>query len=193
MGTMKNAPRKKSLQPPRASSKGRKAVDFVASIVAASAEGIVIVTEDFLPEPPIVVDTEMETAVDFQSDESGAHDALPSTNVEKETSIMALIFTKSTKDRKTSSVVYNAPSGYRGSVRMPVSLFGENGAPETLAIDSDSFAAMKSKLTAQERKVLRANAPKLTAAEKLVKLQARAAKLQAAVDADAAKIANGNQ
>jgi hypothetical protein len=91
--------------------------------------------------------------------------------------IMQVTFTKSTKNRKSTSVVYTT-AGLRGSARFAKTFFKDGNAPDTIVIDNDAFAEAKQKLTAEQRKEQRKNAPKLTPAEKLQKLQERAKKLE---------------
>jgi hypothetical protein len=120
-----------------------------------------------------------------------ANDApLPSSTVEPSTGSdapatedtkMQITFNKSTKERKSTSVVYSAANGLRGSLRMAKTFFKGGVAPDTLVIDSDAFSEPKVKLTAEQRKEARKNAPKQTPAEKLAKLEERAAKLRAKV------------
>lgn len=96
---------------------------------------------------------------------------------------MKLVFTKSTTERKSTAVVFAAPDGVRGSVRIPKSMFTNGEAPETIEIENDAFVQPKAKLTKEQRAEARKNAPKLTAAEKLAKLTERMRKLQAKIDA----------
>lgn len=111
-------------------------------------------------------------------------------HIEKDTKTMASIsLTKDTKARKSSSVIFTG-AGLVGSMKLTKSAFPNGVAPNTLVftIEDGVLAAPKqpkAKMTAEERKAARANAPKLSAAEKLAKLNERAAKLQARIDAEA--------
>jgi hypothetical protein len=105
---------------------------------------------------------------------------------------MEVTLTRNDKQRKSTSVVYTSDQ-IRGSVRFAKSSFTDGNAPETIVVNSDAFAAPKPKLTPEQRKEARKNAPKLTAAERLAKAEARLAKLrekaaaeQAAANAPAA-------
>jgi len=133
-----------------------------------------------------VVDTASETRLDSRSHETTSIESTSTINPASENKepIMHVTFTKSTKNRKSTSVVYNASNGLRGSARFAKTFFKDGIAPETLVIDGASFAEPKAKLTAEERKTARKNAPKLSAAQKLAKLNERAAKLQAKINAE---------
>jgi hypothetical protein len=95
--------------------------------------------------------------------------------------IMSVTLTKDTKARKSSSIVYTG-AGLRSGVRIAKSAFKDGVAPDTLVIESDAFAEAKqprAKMTAEERKAARANAPKLTLAEKIAKREKQLADLKA--------------
>jgi hypothetical protein len=106
----------------------------------------------------------------------------------KDTKIMQITLTKSTKTRKSTSVVYTA-GALRGSARFAKTFFKDGNAPDTIVIDSDAFAEPKKKLTAEERKAARKDAPKLSPAEKLAKLQERSKKLEEKIAKEAAAAA----
>jgi hypothetical protein len=72
--------------------------------------------------------------------------------------------------------------GVRGSVKMSSTLFSGD-APETLEIDIPNLAGPKAKETPEERKARLAVAPKLTPAEKLVKLEEKVARAKARLGA----------
>jgi hypothetical protein len=142
-----------------------------------------------------VVDTPVVARVDSSTSEQTSNTATSNVNAgdvartEEDKKVMASIsLTLDPKTRKSTSVVFKLPTGLRGSVRIAKTAFPNGVPPASLSLQSDSegaFAAAKAKLTAEERKALRANAPKLTAAQKLAKLQERAAKLQAKIEAEA--------
>ncbi len=91
-------------------------------------------------------------------------------------------FTKDSKERKGTgkAAVYHA-EGLRGSVKISSTMFPGGEAPETLDISGDfvQAGASSAKLTKEERAAKRAAQPKLTQAERLVKLKERAARLEA--------------
>jgi len=106
---------------------------------------------------------------------------------QKEKTIMIVKFVKSTKDRKSAQIVYQAEGNPRFSLRFAKTGFVDaSNTPAFINIESDAFAEVKPKLTAEQRKQARKDAPKLSPAQKLAKLQERAAKLQAKIDAEAA-------
>ncbi len=99
--------------------------------------------------------------------------------------MITISLTKDTKARKSNAVTYTAP-GYAGSVRFSKSFFADKSGPASMTLSDESFGAArvaKAKLTAEERKALRASQPKLTPAEKLAKIEERAAKLRAKIAA----------
>lgn len=112
---------------------------------------------------------------------------------QKEQNVMSKItLTLDPKTRKSTSVVFKLGDGIRGSVRIAKTAFPGGVPPSALTLQSDAenvFATPKAKLTAEQRKEARKNAPKLTPAQKLQKLNERAAKLQAKIDAQAAAAA----
>lgn len=94
---------------------------------------------------------------------------------------MVVVFNKSGKERKSTSIVYTAANGLRGSLRVSKTFFANGEAPAEISIDSEAFVTPKVKMSAEERKEARKNAPKLTPAEKLAKLQERAKALEAKI------------
>lgn len=109
---------------------------------------------------------------------------------QQEKSVMSTVaLTLDPKTRKSTSVVFKLPSGIRGSVRIAKTAFPGGVPPASLSLTSDAenaFAQPKAKLTPEQRKEARKNAPKLTPEQKLAKLNERAAKLQAKIAAAAA-------
>lgn len=142
-----------------------------------------------------VVDTSTSAPIDSSASEQTSNEATSIVNAgdvahsEEEKKIMASVtLTLDPKTRKSTSVVFKLPAGLRGSVRIAKTAFPNGTAPSTLILQSDqenAFASAKAKLTAEERKEARKNAPKLTPAQKLAKLQERAAKLQAKIASEA--------
>lgn len=108
-----------------------------------------------------------------------------SSQTKKDPTTMNISLVRSNKARKSNAVTYTA-DGYNGSVRFSKSFFADKTGPESLSLDSEAFAAARqarAKMTAEERKAARAAAPKLTPAEKLAKIEERAAKLRAKIAA----------
>lgn len=151
-----------------------------------------------------VIDNAASTAVDSSSTRTA--DSVDSAEIvppletgsdahitKEEKKVMQITLTKSNKNRKSTSIVFTAANGVRGSVRFAKTLFAGGNAPDTLVIENDAFAEPKAKLTPEQRKEQRKNAPKLTAAQKLAKLQERAARLQAKIAAEAAQPAGAAQ
>jgi hypothetical protein len=101
-----------------------------------------------------------------------------------EMEMIDITVTKSAKQRKSKSAVYELPEGFQ---RASIKITGAKNAPATLPLNvpADMFQKAKGKLSKEERAKLRKDAPKLTPAQKLAKLQERAAKLQAKLDAEA--------
>jgi hypothetical protein len=134
------------------------------------------------------VDSSETTRVDSRSLDSTSMTSTGNDAQHKEIAMngtqQTVTLTRSTKDRKSTSVVFTNAS-LRGSVRVAKTYFGDD-MPETIEI-SGVFAAPKVKMTAEERKAARKNAPKLSAAEKLAKLQERAARLQKKIEAENAQ------
>lgn len=125
----------------------------------------------------------METSVTLDSSSS----VETSTQTAKDTTTMVISLTRDNKARKSNAVTYTA-AGYNGSVRFSKSFFADKTGPESLTLDSETFAAARqprAKMTPEERKAARAAAPKLTPAEKLAKIEERAAKLRAKIAASA--------
>jgi hypothetical protein len=106
---------------------------------------------------------------------------------------MEIVLKRSDAPRKTNRLVIYNLEGRNGSVQFLSTLFGgsqkdRGNPPETLTLVGD-FAEPKQpkvKLTKEERKALRANAPKPTLADKLAKAQARMDALKAKLAAEAA-------
>lgn len=96
-----------------------------------------------------------------------------------------ITFTRNTAARKSLAEVYTA-EGYPGSVRFSKTLFVNKTAPDAITISHPAFAGPRVKETKEERKLRLKNAPKLTDAEKLEKIEAKAAKLRAKVQGTAA-------
>lgn len=97
-----------------------------------------------------------------------------------------LTFTRNDKQRRSNMVVFDAPEGRRGSVRISKTLFGKDQVPQTVAIEHPNFATPKvpyAKMSAEERKAARLARPKLTPAEKLARAEEKIAKLRAKVTA----------
>lgn len=140
-----------------------------------------------------VVDTSTASPAESSSTDTTSVNTAPSTETQiaKEQHIMSTItLTLDPKTRKSTSLVFKLPAGVRGSVRIAKTAFPGGVPPTSLNLQSDSdsaFAQPKAKLTAEERKALRKDQPKLTPAQKLAKLQERAAKLQAKIAAEATK------
>jgi hypothetical protein len=140
-----------------------------------------------------VVDTPATSQVESSSVNENvvAHDAqqqnVPASgeNVIMSENATVVTFNKSDKARKSSSVVFVAANGMRGSIRASKTLFGGE-VPASISVTGEGFAAPKVKLTPEQRKEARKNAPKLTPAQKLAKLQERTAKLQAKIAAESA-------
>ncbi len=74
-------------------------------------------------------------------------------------------------------------TGIRGTVRFPLSAFPDKQAPQGIGIE-DVFVQPAAKLSKEERKAQRANAPKPTLAEKIAKREAALQKLKAKLVAD---------
>jgi hypothetical protein len=94
--------------------------------------------------------------------------------------------TRSDKQRSTQMVVFTFADGRPGSVRISKTAFADKKAPETLQLLTDAYAGPRIERkseTKEERKARLAALPKPTPAEKLAKLQAKLAKLQAQVGA----------
>lgn len=140
-------------------------------------------------------DSEAKTAAETQpeknsdktldtSDASGvvsSQTATPSSAPEAKEKIMQLQLKNLSKNGKTAFY-----SGAVQTVRLQTALFGGN-APQTIDLPEGTFQGPKErkpKMTAEERKAARANAPKPTLAEKIAKQQERLAKLQAAAAAE---------
>ena len=110
---------------------------------------------------------------------------------------MDLVLTRSKAPRKTNRLVIYNIKGRSGSVQFLSTLFGGSqkeigNPPETLTL-SGEFAEpkpVKAKMTAEERKALRAAQPKPTLAEKIAKAEARMAALRAKLEAAEAAQAN---
>jgi hypothetical protein len=147
----------------------------------------VVVNVDMSASEKKVFDNVTRTHVDSASQETTSVESTSTNNPASEKGpVMQITLVKSNKNRKSTSVVFNASNGLRGSARFAKTFFKDGNAPDTLVIDGDAFASPKEKLTAEQRKELRKQAPKLSASEKLAKLQERAAKLQAKIAAEAA-------
>lgn len=141
------------------------------------------------------VDTPARAHVDSSTSEQTSNEATSIVNTggvahsEQDKKIMATIsLTLDPKTRKSTSVVFKLPAGVRGSVRIAKTAFPNGVPPASLSLQSDqenAFAEAKAKLTAEQRKQARKDAPKLSPAQKLAKLQERAAKLQAKIAAEA--------
>lgn len=118
-----------------------------------------------------VLDSETVVPVDSLSDSQTA--ILPTTTGE-----MIMQLTLKSLSKKGTEAIYG---GLNSTVRIRVNAFPNKVPPQTLDI-SGEFAGPKEakpKMTAEERKAARANAPKLTAAEKVAKMEARLAKAKA--------------
>lgn len=114
--------------------------------------------------------------------EAGATTTEPSTSTDslKENPVKTIHLVLNTKERKSNAVMY-AVVGFNGSVRISKSITGETPAAEFDLSVPDSFAdpkTPKSKMTKEQRAEERKNAPKLSAQEKLVKIEERADKLR---------------
>jgi RecG-like helicase len=126
--------------------------------------------------------TNAENVIAFPKTETG-NNAQQTTERKGSQNVMNL--TLSTKNRKGSSVVFNTPDGVRGSVRVNKSVFANGQIPQSLTIEGAEFAQPKPKLTPEERKAQRAAQPKLTAAERVQKMEERLAKAKAKLAAQA--------
>lgn len=131
-----------------------------------------------------VVDNAHTSTVDSISVDTASAVTHSGNDAQQSGAIMDITLTKSDKPRKSSSIVYLG-AGLRGGVRIAKTCFAGGNAPASLVI-SGPFAEPKAKMTKEERKAARAALPKLTPAEKLAKLNERAAKLQAKINASAA-------
>lgn len=120
------------------------------------------------------------TAPDANTTESEVGTSTPAQTGDR--TMAELIFTRSDKQRKSISVVYTA-SGYPGSVRFSKTLFADKNAPLSVTVASDAFAGPRVKLTAEERKARLKARPKLTDAQKLEKIEQRAARLREKLNA----------
>jgi hypothetical protein len=123
------------------------------------------------------------------STDASQNDALSqtseATSQTQESKVMNLSLVRNDKQRKSNAVTYNV-AGYAGSVRFSKSFFADKTGPASFTLDSDQFGEprkTRATMTAEERKAARANAPKLTPAEKLAKIEERAAKLRAKIAA----------
>lgn len=96
-----------------------------------------------------------------------------------------ITFTRNTAARKSLAEVYTA-EGYPGSVRFSKTLFVNKTAPDSITISNPAFAGPRVKETKEERKARLKAMPKLTDAQKLEKIEAKAAKLRAKVQGTAA-------
>lgn len=88
-------------------------------------------------------------------------------------------FTRSDTKRRSNMLVFLAPEGRRGSLRISKSLFTKDKVPTTLTVENPAFAEAKKareSMTKEERKAARAAQPKLTPAQKVAKLEERLAK-----------------
>jgi hypothetical protein len=79
---------------------------------------------------------------------------------------------------------YALYSGLRTVSRLSVTNFPENQPPQTLEV-SGNLAGPRAKMTPEERKAARANAPKLTLQERIAKEEKRLARLKAKAEAEA--------
>ena len=109
----------------------------------------------------------------------------PKTTSEKISEVPKTILTRSTRERKGSSIVFLIP-GVRGSVKIARSAFGEE-PPTTLEIVGAPFVPPVVKLTAEQRAAARAAMTPLdkakAARERATRAAARAARLEAAAAA----------
>ena len=103
---------------------------------------------------------------------------------------MNVNLTRSDKQRSTGMVVFLV-EGRPGSVRFSKTLFKNQTAPETIAVDTDAFGFGEARVartqeTKEERKARLKALPKLTPAEKLARLEAKIEKMRTKVNATAA-------
>lgn len=87
-------------------------------------------------------------------------------------------------NKKGNTAIYE---GTNGSVRITLSSFPDKTAPASFEVPEGLFVAKrqpKPKMTAEERKAARANAPKPTLAERAEKARIRAEKLAAQAAAE---------
>ena len=89
-------------------------------------------------------------------------------------------------NRKGNAAIY---TGIRGSVRFPLAAFADRQAPATVELQGPFVepAQPKAKMSAEERKAARANAPKPTLAEKIAKREAALEKLRQKAAAEQAQ------
>jgi len=120
----------------------------------------------------------------------------PEAPAQEKKAMSEITLKRSDAPRKTNRLVIYNLVGRNGSVQFLSTLFGgsqkdRGNPPETLTLVGE-FAepkAPKAKMTAEERKAARKNAPKPTLAEKLAKAQARMEALKAKLAAEAAPVA----
>jgi C1A family cysteine protease len=109
----------------------------------------------------------------------------------QETTNMQITLSLDTTPRKGRAVIYKSDQ-LRGAVRFPRNAFSAE-PPASITLDAEGLAERPRKMTPEERKEARKNAPKLTAAEKLQRAEARIAKLREKADKEASAPAGGEQ
>lgn len=85
-----------------------------------------------------------------------------------------MVLTLKSKDKRERNAIY---TGAAVSIRIPLAAFPDKTPPATLS-DFSGLAEKKPKLTAEERKEARKNAPKPTLAERVAAAEKRAAALR---------------
>ena len=142
-----------------------------------------------------VVDTSVASQVSSSHQSAATHEApaaSQSTNDTRSTHHMgeaqSITLTKSTKPRKSSSVVYMG-EGLRGGLRISKTAFIDGVAPDTFVVSSDVFAPVKTKIveTKEQRKARLAALPRLTLAEKIAKREEALARDKKKLEAQQAK------
>lgn len=133
-----------------------------------------------------VVDKQNAPAVKFIQSQGAATETQTST----EQKTMTLTLKSISKNGKAA--LY---TGARFPIRISLSVFPDKKAPESFEVADGTFQpapAPRVKMTAEERKAARANAPKPTLAEKAAKAKARADKLAAELAAAQAEEQGGD-
>jgi hypothetical protein len=125
--------------------------------------------------------TEVTRAIPATSDTASADEApaiAQAAGPAQERKTMNVTFTRSDAKRRSNMIVFAAPEGHRGSVRVSKSLFAKDSIPQELTLENPALAEPRKPreaMTAEERKAARKAQPKLTPAEKVAKLEQRLA------------------
>lgn len=132
-------------------------------------------SKDSAPDPQISLDTQTHDAVEF-TQSNAAPETAATTGPEfpgasKEQTKMTLTLAGQSKNGKAAFY-----TGAAQRLRIPVGAFPDKTPPQTFEVADGVFAPArqpKAKMTAEERKAARANAPKLTLAERIAKREAQ--------------------